>query len=389
MKALSLRIAYEQNRIYGLDILRAFAILTVVITHSVTYLPKAITGFISNTYLDGVTMFFVLSGFLIGRILIKSLGKENLDFYVLMNFWWRRWLRTLPIYFLILSLVVLGHNYPDFNAPSYKRFFIFSQNFFTQHPAFFIEAWSLSVEEWFYLLIPFLTFILVKYFKINVFTSIIYTSILVILLSTGVRLERYLTDYPITELKFAMLFRMQVITRLDSLMYGVLGALFAYFNFQKWTANKVAKLIVGIAILIVNKIISFYGQHEAVMFYYSVFYFSLNSIGTLLLLPFLSTYVNGQGTIFKMVTYVSLISYSMYLINLTPIQNYIIPFINEHIIGKSLSPNGIMLIDLLIYFPITILGSIYLYKFVETPFMRYRDKVNFSVGNKTTPVKTI
>ncbi len=385
---LGLKIAFDEKRTYGLDILRAFAISIVVLTHSVTYLPATITNLINYIALDGVSIFFVLSGFLIGQILIKSMMRREIDFYTLLNFWWRRWLRTLPIYFLIFSLVLFVYNYPTFNsAPTFKRFYIFSQNIYTPHPGFFIEAWSLSVEEWFYLLIPFLIFIFIRFFKIKVFTSILIISVVVILFSTAIRMERYFTNFPINEYKFALLLRMQVITRLDSLMYGVLGALFAVFYHERWMIRNELKLIIGIAILVINKAFA-PGQNEMLGFYQSVFFLSLNSIGTLLMLPFLSNYKTGQGFIFKMVTYLSLISYSLYLINLTPMQDYIMPFINNHIIKNMVNVQMVKNIDLLLYLPISIFGSIYLYKFIESPILKYRDKINFGIYTRI-PVNNI
>ncbi len=55
------------NRIFGLDLLRAFAILTVLVTHSDTWVSKKFTFFYEYiARFDGVSVFFVLSGFLIG-----------------------------------------------------------------------------------------------------------------------------------------------------------------------------------------------------------------------------------------------------------------------------------------------------------------------------------
>ncbi|HZY37887.1 MAG TPA: acyltransferase [Mucilaginibacter sp.] len=389
LKSLSLKIDFDKNRVYGLDILRAFAISIVVITHSVIYLPDIITKVISVTYLDGVSIFFVLSGFLIGRILIKAMDISKPGYKTLFNFWSRRWLRTLPIYFLVFSVILFVYNYPSFHsAPSYKRYFIFSENIFTPMPGFFIEAWSLSVEEWFYLLIPLLTLISIKYCRLSVRRSVLILSIIVILFSTLIRLERYFENIPINNVKFEFLFRMQVITRLDSLMYGVLGALISYFRPAAWQLNKISKLAIGILILVINKIIDDFGHGEIFIFYHTVFYLSLNAIGTLLTLPFLSNYRSGKGLFFKVVTYISLVSYSMYLINLTPVQGFLLPFLNNHLIRSFAGAAATRNIDLLLYFPLTFFGSVYLYKFIEKPFMNLRDKIKLD-GLKKNDVVTV
>ena len=59
---------------------------------------------------DGVTIFFVLSGFLIGRILIRTFG-AGASVSSLTTFWVRRWFRTLPAYFVTLLMVTCAYVY--------------------------------------------------------------------------------------------------------------------------------------------------------------------------------------------------------------------------------------------------------------------------------------
>src|SRR5919108_5666871 len=105
------------KRIVGLDIVRALAILMVLFYHSREMLAGLISipfiGYLTGKIIAitvpfghlGVEMFFVLSGYLIGGILIKEFNKnDNLNFNNITSFWKRRWLRTLPNYFLILVL---------------------------------------------------------------------------------------------------------------------------------------------------------------------------------------------------------------------------------------------------------------------------------------------
>src|SRR5689334_3382371 len=94
-----LKLEIDEKRVYGLDILRAAAILFVVILHGKNVLPHAGRDFLQLFVFDGVTIFFVLSGFLIGGVLIKILEKQTATFKTLLNFWQRRWFRTLPNYY--------------------------------------------------------------------------------------------------------------------------------------------------------------------------------------------------------------------------------------------------------------------------------------------------
>jgi peptidoglycan/LPS O-acetylase OafA/YrhL len=60
-----------QNRNFGLDFLRFIAITTVLFGHSLILVPKDVKPYLKPFVIDGVAIFFVLSGFLIGQILLR------------------------------------------------------------------------------------------------------------------------------------------------------------------------------------------------------------------------------------------------------------------------------------------------------------------------------
>lgn len=93
------KLELNPNRVYGLDILRALAILFVIVGHGRHLLPDKLDIYHQVIVFDGVSIFFVLSGFLIGGILIKMLNNRKADKNLLFEFWSRRWFRTLPNYF--------------------------------------------------------------------------------------------------------------------------------------------------------------------------------------------------------------------------------------------------------------------------------------------------
>ncbi|MDG1661044.1 MAG: hypothetical protein P8H40_06680 [Winogradskyella sp.] len=69
------------------------------------YLPEfnlQLTNGIRLLGATGVDIFFVLSGFLIGGILLRKLEAGQTSFSDLVRFWKRRWLRTFPNYFVVL-----------------------------------------------------------------------------------------------------------------------------------------------------------------------------------------------------------------------------------------------------------------------------------------------
>ncbi len=361
----------EGNRIFGLDILRAMAILFVVFGHGASLVPPAIGTMMEYFTMDGVSIFFVLSGFLIGGILIKVINTEGVSFNSLFHFWIRRWMRTLPAYFFVLILLAFLFYYfePGFSFGHTKRYFIFLQNFNIPHPGFFAEAWSLSIEEWFYLISPSLIFILIRVCKLSTTTAILSTVVAIILLTVLFRLYRYMS-MPINTIgDWDGYFRKQVITRLDSLMFGVIGAYIFYFHNSLWKQYKVSFFILGLLMLIIQQVTSVIG-FAGVGLYQCVFSFLVSSTGTLFLLPYLSELKTGRGVLFKILTYVSLISYSMYLLNLSVVQWITLRHMNFY----GLSGLNLMITKYLLFWIFTIVGATLLFKYVERPFISMRKK---------------
>ncbi len=137
------------ERVFGLDIVRSIAIIMVVLSHSLWLLKPleryhlfgkifpVMVGLFPLFGMLGVDLFFALSGFLIGNILIKIyLNSQVFDFKVLRLFWIRRWFRTLPNYYLVLLLnVILASRF--IGSKMLIKFVFFLQNLFAEAPDFF------------------------------------------------------------------------------------------------------------------------------------------------------------------------------------------------------------------------------------------------------------
>lgn len=369
-----MRIDINPNRIYGLDILRAMAILFVILGHS-SFLVSEKTGrFLLNFTLDGVNIFFVLSGFLIGGILIRLLNENQINPKLLGNFWIRRWFRTIPNYlFILIILLILNSLFtPYFEWQNYKSFFIFSQNLFSKHPGFFPEAWSLSVEEWFYLLIPILLFILIKLFRISIKNTFLISALGIIISVTAFRYFRY-TSMEITEMStWGRMLRKQVFTRLDSIMFGLLGAYILHYFPKLWNKFKLQSLLIGIILLVSVKLNPF--GFENFGLYHCVFSFSFTSMGALFTIPYLNSLKSGKGLLFKILTYTSLISYSMYLINLTIVQKWILGNLDWTGLQTYNEPL-FFFTQFALFWVLVYLLSTLLYKYFELPMTKLRDRL--------------
>jgi peptidoglycan/LPS O-acetylase OafA/YrhL len=144
-------------RAVGPDFLRACAILLVLLQH----LPKAAAAewliLIKPYGWLGVDVFFVLSGYLIGGQLMRPIARgETPD---LRRFWASRAFRILPAYLVILALYNLLPGFTDGEGiQPLWRFLTFTMNLGLDYTRTgnFSSAWSLCVEEWFYLTLPLL-----------------------------------------------------------------------------------------------------------------------------------------------------------------------------------------------------------------------------------------
>lgn len=134
------------QRNFGLDLARALAITMVFLSHGVSAL---------DTLGVGVDLFFVLSGFLIGRIYFRAQqdAHERPGSFTLWGFWSARWFRTLPPYLAALALFALAQPFFHNNAV-HPRYLLFLQNYLGMEG--FGPSWSLCVEEHFYLALPLL-----------------------------------------------------------------------------------------------------------------------------------------------------------------------------------------------------------------------------------------
>jgi peptidoglycan/LPS O-acetylase OafA/YrhL len=143
-----------KSRNPGLDTLRACAIALVFMYHYEVFVShRATFGWLSDIGWTGVDLFFVLSGYLISNQLFAGIARGQA--LSLPRFYARRAFRTLPVFWLVLAAfalfpAALGGRPP----PPWWRFLTFTQNIGLQPGTAFSHAWSLCVEEQFYLVLP-------------------------------------------------------------------------------------------------------------------------------------------------------------------------------------------------------------------------------------------
>ncbi|HVU25233.1 MAG TPA: acyltransferase [Opitutus sp.] len=220
----------RSRRIPALDGLRGIAILLVLTVHYFVVVPgPANSPFYSTLQracslgYSGVDLFFVLSGFLIGGILVDHRSSPRL----LPSFYARRFFRIVPVYVLLLVSFHVCRTMPGLNATNYGTYFssvvpawsfwAFIQNIMmaARHdigPYWLGPTWSLAVEEQFYLLAP----LLVRRFSPR---AVAWTCVVVIGLSPALRLQALAG----AQNPLAAVFLLPM--RADGLLFGVLCAM--------------------------------------------------------------------------------------------------------------------------------------------------------------------
>lgn len=152
---------YLSQRHFGsLDGLRCLCIAAVLWHHSPSRelavgLPLADRGFV------GVDFFFVLSGFLITTLLVRE--RDRTGRISLAGFYWRRALRILPAYLLLVTAVSsywILHKGQDQLIGLLPYYYLFQANFLQEHVPLLSVTWSLSIEEQYYLIWPLLLVLL-------------------------------------------------------------------------------------------------------------------------------------------------------------------------------------------------------------------------------------
>lgn len=150
-------VVSTRNRVFGLDLLRAFAIFCVVHRHGKHLLYGTRLDGLANLPLPhGVDLFFVLSGFLIVLSVIKmterpDMGRDTWRFYG------KTALRILPNYYalLLVNLLVVHCGMIDAGAhPPLYRYITLTQNIATPFKGFYWESWSVPIQWWFYIFFP-------------------------------------------------------------------------------------------------------------------------------------------------------------------------------------------------------------------------------------------
>ena len=363
----------QTHRNNGLDTLRALAITLVFMYHYQVFVSGRPTfGWGSTVGWVGVDLFFVLSGYLIGNQLFSGLARgEKLS---LKAFYARRFLRTLPNFYAVLALfflfpTVMGGNPP----PPLWRFLTFTQNLWLTPGTAFSHAWSLCIEEQFYVLLP-LAVVLATAWRGSIRWAWVALGGFI---ASGIALRSWLWLHYGREADGAIdgyypNIYYSSFCRFDEFLPGVAVALLKNFHRGAWarlTRHGHATLLAGaaaVAVLFTLIVQTYEIDGYGYGYFMTGFGYSLNAMAFAVLVVAASS---PDSWLYRVrlpgAAQLAAWSYAIYLTH-KPI---------AQILRRTLKPYALS--QPLLVLTITaacLLGGWLLYRLVETPFMRFRDR---------------
>ena len=300
----------SSRHVPALDGVRGIAIGLVLLVHlwQGPYVPGLTEVSRAGAY--GVDVFFVLSGFLITGILLRSIGSEV--YY--RNFYIRRALRILPLYWAYITLVFgpriavglfAGRDLPDLGPP--WAYYLFLSNFWFAQLGHFTDnglvdiTWSLCIEEQFYLAFPFIVAVAPRRWLVAGLVGVIVASPVL----------RYLLYDPANPVTVYVLTPL----RMDGLAMGALAAVALYHRhagLEWWSRRLVGPLTLA---LVVTWGVGWVGpfQGPTAIGHSMVSAWTLTVIGLALALPARHPLVRTLSN--PMLVYVGQVSYALYLLH--------------------------------------------------------------------------
>jgi peptidoglycan/LPS O-acetylase OafA/YrhL len=356
----------DRERQPGLDLLRALAIIVVVIYHAALF-GFEMPGRVDRFGWIGVDLFFVLSGYLIGGQLLAPLARGQS--IKLGRFFARRTLRIMPAYFIVLAIYFLlpsWREYPDMAQPLWK-FLLSVQNIALHGGTAFSHAWSLAVEDQFYLCLPFILLLANRWPR----TALLVPCVIVfggILLRTFLAWQNPAADFGISYRGFQTWIYYPTWTRLDPLVFGVVLAAIEKFRpacWQRLTNSAIWLWLPGLALIAYAL---WLGEGDYLSVAAAIWQFPLIALGMAALLicavsprlPFRRVAIPGAA-------FIASIAYSAYLIQKLAI-HFVAQFCFDHNIALT-STSALIGVELSVYATATVL-----FFAVERPFLQLRHR---------------
>ena len=367
------------KRIFGLDFLRSLSILLVLFSHiSWIYQSDGLVGKMQDfSGLIGIELFLMLSGYLVGSIILKQFLTQHYTFKEVGNFVKRRLFRILPSYYLILFINIFIAIYVGLSISDWWLFFLFFQNFSTPIPSLFPESWSLPIKELSYVLVVVILFAFAKQIRLNFrksfFLIVVYG---LLLLSILLKIIYHFENPEFSLTKWTAEVRSVVIYRVDSVMFGILFGYY-YAEYKGFFQVKSFLLLgLGILLLLFFILLLLFFNLNAIAWFWNIVALPFISLIVLCFLPMLLSWNKASKKVRNVVTFLCNLSYSVYLIHYS-----IVLFLMKYFIDTSSFSLSELHIFTLVYLLITFTLGYFFYTYFEKPINAFRVS-NFKLNGK-------
>lgn len=362
-------------RFPGLDTLRAAALILVLAYHYMVVVSgKNTFGFLTGIGWAGVDLFFVLSGYLIGNQIISSLAhNENI---CLKKFYARRFLRTLPNYYVILAIYfIFPSELGGKETASIWEFLTFTQNLGLRPGQTFTHSWSLCIEEQFYIILPIVALLLVNFKKsLTLAWAVIAGAIVAGMIFRGVTWLDH-GGSAMSGNDYYQHIYYSSFARFDELLPGIAIAMLKNFHSEKYQnilrrGNVLFLSGMSMVGIVLYLFYNFFDNSEyGFGFLMSTFGYPLLATSfAILTLSALSTTSILHKLRLPGAEKLALWSYAIYLAHKPVFKLAIKPLVAMGIDTGSI-------LGIVIIMAVSILGGWLLFRFVETPFMMLRERI--------------
>ncbi|MGB9119345.1 MAG: acyltransferase [Candidatus Angelobacter sp.] len=364
----------------GLDLMRAIAILWVMLWHMHFALNPGIWSGPGSYGWMGVDLFFVLSGYLIGSQLLRPYTRGSRP--SIGGFYMRRAFRVLPAYLTVLLFyfAIPGFREAPGLSPAWQ-FLTFTENFRINYASdqAFSHVWSLCVEEHFYLVLPLLILLLMRRPSSGKAITVILG-----ILCFGIAIRAYIYIHQVQvfsreDYAFALAYVEKIYypthTRLDGLLVGVTLAIIKTFRpawWQRAMSHGYLLLASGLALCA-----------GAMWLFSDRFSFSASVIGFPLLVVglglLIASSIAPSSPLSKIRGFglIAALAYSAYLTH-----KEIIHLVRIHL-PRLVESRGWF--ALLAYFAFSFLAAFALYLAIERPFLRLRERISSRAAKAAVP----